>query len=90
METAAGTSKPCKIYPGFRQGGRFSTTAGKTIVRRIMNLIRQRCKGIGWGSLETMKDIEFAYYIALFADTKEEIEEIRDIAIEATTNVAQE
>ena len=70
METAAGTSKPCNIYPGFRQGGRFSTTAGKTIVRRIMNLIRPRCKGIGWGSLEIMKDIEFADDITLFADSK--------------------
>ena len=70
METASGTSRPTKIYPGFRQGCRFSTTAGKIIVRRIMNLIRPRCKGIEWGRMENMKDIEFADDITLFANTK--------------------
>ena len=50
-----------------------------------MNLIRPRCKGIGWGSLDIVKDIEFADDITLFADSKTDIEDIGDIAMEATT-----
>ena len=40
-----------------------------------MNLIRPRCKGIGWGRMDNMKDIEFADDITLFADTKKDIED---------------
>ena len=49
-------------------------------------MIRPKCKGIEWGRMENMKDIEFADDITLFADTKKEIEELGDIAIEATTD----
>ena len=38
------------MFPGFRQGGRFSTTAGKATVRRIMNRARTQLKGIWWGT----------------------------------------
>lgn len=85
IETAAGTSKPINNGPGFRQGGRYSTTAGRTSVRRIMSFIRRRCTGVGWGRLEVMEDMEFADDITLFAESTEVNEHARGIAKETTT-----
>ncbi len=44
VETAWGRSTE-EAMKGLRQGGRFSTTGGKVIVRRIMNKYRKKLKG---------------------------------------------
>lgn len=49
IRTAAGVSRFQHMWPGFRQGGRFSTTAGKTTIRRLMNKLRDALSPVFWG-----------------------------------------
>ncbi len=46
IKTGAGVSRDEHMWPGFRQGGRFSTTAGKTIIRMITYKVQETMKGV--------------------------------------------
>ena len=74
MRTKHGVSRPVHINPGFRQGGRFSTTAGKAMIRRLMNKLRPLIPGVSWGPERSkVTDQEWADDLILFIESLPEI-----------------
>ena len=77
------------MYPGLRQGGRYSTTGGKAVIRSVLEqyeLETPEGTGVYWGTSQQMQHVEWADDMILFAESKEEAERNAKHIITATTS----
>ena len=77
IRTAAGVSRFKHMWPGFRQGGRFSTTAGKTTIRRLIHKIRDFLDPVYWGyQCEAISHLDWADDVLFLADSQRSLEQL--------------
>ena len=63
VKAQEGESEYVHMYPGLRQGGRYSTTGGKAVIRSVLEqyeLETPEGTGVYWGTSQQMQHVEWA------------------------------
>ena len=86
VRTKRGESRPKKTFRGFKQGGRFSTTAAKLCLMELIGVIRPLFAGADAGSwIGDVTDMEYGDDEMLLAASRQEAKAIAEkITCEAT------